>query len=419
MRSLRPLFYLAFGWLLWAAMASAAHAQSFGTELHNTMMPTAGAMGGVSIARPQDVLSSLNANPATLTHFRGTEFVFSSGWAEATFKLDQTGNAVLPGITPFSAKSKTPGSALLNIGVSQEMLLFDMPITAGLGLVSTAGAGVDFRGIPASNNTSSQLLVLEVASGVGMKLTDRLSVGGNVQLGSGFYDGPFVSVGAMVPAYGVRFTTGLNYDVTPDTSLGLYWQSKQNFRFDDAITLNLFGGALDITRPIYMDLPENVGIGLANRSLMDGRLLLGVDVLFKNWEGADLYKSVYRGQWVFQFGSQYSFERLRLRAGYVYAENPVKPITVTSAGGITPPGGFPALQYTQALLSPAGDHRISGGVGVVDVLPGIDLDTYAGGAFPQSQQFGAFTSTNVAVYWVGAGITWRPGRGRVETRLSK
>src|SRR6185436_2176494 len=105
---------------------------------------------------------------------------------------------------------------------------------------------------PASNNTSSTLMVLNFTGGLGMRLTEALSLGGNVQVGSGFYDGPFVGVSAMVPAYGFRGTVGLNYDVTPDTSLGLYWQSKQNFCFQDAVNLSLFGGAIDITRPIYM-----------------------------------------------------------------------------------------------------------------------------------------------------------------------
>lgn len=47
-------------------------AQTFGVELHNTLMPASGAMGGVSIARPQDFLSGVNGNPASMTQFKGT-----------------------------------------------------------------------------------------------------------------------------------------------------------------------------------------------------------------------------------------------------------------------------------------------------------------------------------------------------------
>ena len=61
----RPLATtLLLGALLAARMASA---QTFGVELHNTLMPAAGGMGGVSIAQPQDLTSAINANPAALT----------------------------------------------------------------------------------------------------------------------------------------------------------------------------------------------------------------------------------------------------------------------------------------------------------------------------------------------------------------
>ncbi|REJ73965.1 MAG: hypothetical protein DWQ29_18205, partial [Planctomycetota bacterium] len=67
-----------------------AGAQSFGIELHNTMMPASGGMAGVSIARPQDPLSAINGNPATLSQMKGTNFTFGGAWADATMNFDQT-----------------------------------------------------------------------------------------------------------------------------------------------------------------------------------------------------------------------------------------------------------------------------------------------------------------------------------------
>ncbi len=52
-----------------------AQAQVFGVELHNNLMPASGGMGGVSIARPQDLTSGINGNPATLTQFHGTKSI--------------------------------------------------------------------------------------------------------------------------------------------------------------------------------------------------------------------------------------------------------------------------------------------------------------------------------------------------------
>jgi long-chain fatty acid transport protein len=79
-------------------LQSEARAQTFGIELHNTLMPASGGMGGVSIARPQDLTSAINGNPASLTQFRGTQFIFGGAWAEPTVNMDQS-----RAIAPFPA----------------------------------------------------------------------------------------------------------------------------------------------------------------------------------------------------------------------------------------------------------------------------------------------------------------------------
>ena len=90
-----------------------ASGQSLGVELHNTLMPASGGMGGVSIARPQDLTSAVNGNPATLTQFKGTQTLFGGAWAEPTFNMTQASNIPInsptPLIEPFSGKSTAPG----------------------------------------------------------------------------------------------------------------------------------------------------------------------------------------------------------------------------------------------------------------------------------------------------------------------
>ena len=68
------------------------------------------------------------------------------------------------------------------------------------------------------------------------------------------------------------------------------------------------------------------------------------------------------------------------------------------------------VQYIEALFAAIPQDRITGGVSVRDVLPGVDLDLFAGGMFEESQTFGVTTAT-VESYWVGTGVTWRFGRG--------
>src|SRR6056297_2807626 len=198
--------------------AATACGQTFGVELHNTLMPASGGMGGVSIAKPQDLTSALNGNPAALTQFRGTQFTFGGGWAEPSFHLTQTGDIPIVGpdplIEPFSARSTAPGTPLGNIGLTQDLSSLGLPATVGVGFVTTAGGFIDFRHVPESNGTNTGQVIFNMPVAMGIDLTDRLSVGAGMSLGIAFYDGPFVGVGGMTPDYALRGTVGGNYMIS-------------------------------------------------------------------------------------------------------------------------------------------------------------------------------------------------------------
>ncbi len=384
------------------------HAQSFGVDLRNTLMPASGGMAGTSIARPQDLISGINANAATLTQYRGTQFTIGGAFAGSTFDLNQTAAAPAIGVLPFSAKSGTPGAAVPNIGVSQDLSEYGLPVTLGLGLIGAAGAGTSFLKQPQSNGTSTYLSLLEFASSFGVKLTDRLSLGSTMFIGDGYLDGPFVGTGAMTNAYALRGSIGASYQLTENTSLGFYYQTKQRFRFKNEVVL--FNDT--VSRDVRLSLPDQIGLGIANSSLMEGKLLLAADVLYLQWKNADLFRDIYRNQWVLQLGSQYRVNnRVRLRLGYAFAEDPIDPSTGTSVDGIPVPGGIPAVKYLEAQFAVVNQHRLTAGVGIRDVLPGLDFDALAGGMFEASQQLGDFTNVSVESYWIGVGFTWRFDRG--------
>jgi long-chain fatty acid transport protein len=410
MRRSTPLLLCLVAVLVTATSSRVAYAQSFGIELHNTLMPASGGMAGTSIARPQDVISSMGGNPATLTQFEGTNFTFGGGWIESTYDLAHVGG-VLPNLGTFSAKSEQEGSALGNIGVSHDLDVMGLPATMGLALMSTAGAGLSFRNVPESNGTSVSLSVLQIGSGIGVDLTDRLSVGATLALGSSTFDAPFQGVSAATLAYSLRGSVGAGYQLGCSTYLGLTYHTEQNFNYDDAIRLQLPNGFAPVA-DVNAGLPANWGLGIANDALMNGRLLLAADVLFKQWEKADLFDVLYTNQWVFQLGAQFELnERVRLRAGYVYAENPLDMTLGDSAGGIIPPvNAQAALQYVQSTVAVINHHRMAIGAGVRDIMPGVDFDMYAGGMFGAGEDLGDFTAVHLSSYWVGGGLTWRYGR---------
>ena len=388
----------------------AVYAQTFGVEAHNTLMAASGAMGGASIARPQDATSALNGNPASLSQFRGTQFVFSGAWAEPTYNLTQTSDIPVIGtplIEPYSAKSTAQGTPLGNFGVTQDLEMMGLPATIGLGFISTSGGFVDFRHVPESHGTNSAMAIFSLPMAVGVDMTDSWSLGASMALGIAFFDGPFVGASGMTSDYALRGSVGSNYELSEWTTIGAYYQTEESFQFDNGVVLN--PGPTQTNFDVQMDLPQNIGLGVANNRLMDGKLLVAVDTLYKLWDEADLYNAVYDNQWVVQVGSQYTMGRYRLRAGYVWAENPIDQTPGANVGGVVQPGDLAAVRYTQGLLAITGQHRISGGIGVADVLPNIDMDMMAGGMFRDTEQLGSFTTTSIESYWVGFGLTWRFG----------
>lgn len=399
--------------LFWATsvalslVCASAHGQTFGIELHNNLMPASGGMAGASLSQPQDLQSALNGNPATVRQFKGTQFSFSGAWADANYSITQTAPLPLVNVDPYSATSGTPGSLLGNIGLTMDLDPYGLPATMGMGLITNAGFGVDFRDVPESNGTSAQYLALDIAASLAFNVTDRLSLGATGAVGTSYLDGPFVDIGGMTNAYGFRGTVGANFCVDPNTSLGLYWQSKKRFDFEDAAIIQGFGPV-----DIHLDHPSNFGFGLAKGGLMCGRLLLATDVIYNVNSDADFLKAIYQDQWCFQFGSQYSVnERVRLRTGYAYNENPMKEAQGVTIGGVTLPDGLPALRYVQGQFAAITQHRLTMGIGIRDFRPGIDLDLFAGFAFDADDRFATTEASVDGNYWIGFGQTWRFGGG--------
>jgi len=399
------------------ASAGSAAAQTYGIDFRNTLMPASGGMAGTSVAAPQDFLSAINANPAALTQYKGTHFTIGGAFAEATVDLEQKAAVPLLGVAAFSAKSSTPGAIVPAIGVAQEVDGLPLPTTVGLAVLGAAGGGSSYVQVPASNATSSYLLLLEFAPSVAVELTERLSIGATMFIGDGYASGPFVGTSGMTNAYALRGGFGLDYALGDATWLGAYYQTTQAFRFENEAVL--FSERQP--RDVDMGLPQQVGMGIANESLLDGRLLLAADALYLDWRSAALFNNIYRGQWVMQLGSQYrATDRVKLRLGYALAQNPIDESVGTRIGPVEVPGGVPAVKYLQAQFAIVNEHRMAAGIGVSDLLMrGLDFDAFAGGMFPAGESLGSDTYVSVKSYWLGVGFTWhfdQPPAGRETPR---
>jgi long-chain fatty acid transport protein len=237
------------------------------------------------------------------------------------------------------------------------------------------------------------------------KLTDPLSVGVQGTVGSASMDGIFASISSSTPAYNLRAALGVTYQLQDTTTLGGYWHTDQIFTFDDFVRIGPPNGPFQDFR---ISLPNKYGVGIADESLMHGKLLVAVDLMYFDWSSTDFFGAMWDDQFAVQTGLQYTTDRgWKLRAGYVWAENTTRSIVAPSFGPIMPQAG---VEYIQALFPSINQHRISGGIGIKDLLPGVDLDLFAGGMFDTTQRF-TFSDASVESYWVGFGTTWRFGRG--------
>ncbi len=417
MKNLLGVITVAVAILVWVDRPS--YGQGYGTNLQNLMTPAAGGMAGVSIAQPQDVPAAIFGNPASLTQFKGTQFTLGGAWLEGypTISNDGSANLANPG-TPFSVTSRTPGFEAPAMGVTQNFECLGRPVTFGMGLSSVSGAGAEYRGrIPGTllNNYSEQYLVLGLTSGIGVDLTDRLSVGASATLGTAFEQfgllgNSFVN-NAMANAYALRGTVGADYALNDCNMLGVFWQTPMSFQFSDAVGISPAGPAG--TPTTYQDLnitqPNTFGMGVANHALMGGNLLISADVYYIPWDTAALWQDLFVNQWAFGVGTQYSSGSYKFRLGYSYNTNPINHNVGSTLDGF--PIGQANLQLLQAAAVPlVYQNRLTLGVGKEGVMvPNLDLDLFGGVLFQGTDSFGPHTTGSLAMYYLGAGLTWKFG----------
>jgi long-chain fatty acid transport protein len=399
---------LAIGWT-----APVAFAQGYGTDTQNVLTPAAGGMAGVSIALPQDVPAAIFGNPATLAQFHGTQFSMGGAWVEGypTITHDGHFDQVAASVT-----SRTQGFANPEIGVIQDLRPLGLPGGIGLGIAGMSGLGSEYRGRAPDgsflNNMSSEYMVLGINMGAGVELTDRLSAGAALTLGTGFeqlgFIGPIAS-SAMVHDYALRGTFGLDYELNPCNTIGVYYQTRMDFQFPNAIRFTNPINNTTTYQNLRVDQPQTIGLGFANRSLMDGDLLIAADVYYKLWEDAALWQDVFVDQWAFAVGTQLTRGQMKYRLGYSYNSNPINHNVGNSLDGF--PVAQEQIQLFQAAAVPAvNQHRFTAGVGRQGFLvPNLDLDLFAGGLFKGQDEFGSHARASLAVYYIGMGMTWRYG----------
>lgn len=383
--------------------ASAANAANYGTDLNLTMLPASGGMAGVGIASPLEPAAAVFGNPATLANFNsGTSFSFG-----ATFYQPQVSAQHNGGDTgaAWSADSKASDYLVPAIAVTQTI---SQDTVLGLGLTAISGVGSDFRGTPGSLDPLAELVLFGANAGIAHRVNDNLDIGGAVTIGNGFFQAGLSSNTASRRAFGWRGTLGANYHIG-QTSVGAYYRSKLSIKYKDVV--NYASNAFwDLT----VEQPEEVAMGVSNSSLLDGKLLLAADVIWKNWEGAKFYQDIYKNQTVVALGAQLTQGKAKWRVGYSRVNSPIKSSVGSNVGEATSlsyngtnipltPSLVSYLQATNAEV--IWTDQVTLGLGY-ELTKNIQMDTHVGTALSRDETIGN-TKVNAKAWQISAGLTWK------------
>ena len=314
------------------------------------------ALGGTGAAA---FFGSENAltNPGLLGKMQGSEFAIGGTIFMPNVETD-TNVAMMPGT---SAKQKSDNDLNIIPEVSLATRLSEN-LTFGLGIFGSAGMGVDYR------DNDGQLDGTGLFNGYSnlqlMKFAPTLAYNQS-NFGVGF--APVIQYGALDINYksrnnagtpmdpsddtvtnhgngmstdlGYGFNLGGYFDITPELTIGLAYQSAINMKYKDQITVAACGfgvgptgcSANPQTNTIISDeleQPAELKIGAAYTM---GSMMYTADYKQIAWGQAKGYKDFnWQDQSVFALGAKYSGNGYWAGIGYNYAEDPIKKLSDTS-----------------------------------------------------------------------------------------
>ena len=309
--------------VLWASLALATN----GDNLIG-IGPASRAMGGVGIAAPQDAISAVFSNPAAMCfapYCPSSEFNFAG-----TIFTPKVDAKVTLGGNPIQANGADNIYPIPAIGLSTPITK-TMPLWRfGLAAYGVSGLGVDYRntnldqqrfpnfgGFPLVAGSYTQLSTMKFAPSIAFQPNSQFSVGlaahvdySTLDLGSGSSSG-----------YGFGAQLGIIYHPLDRLSLGATYTTPQKITYSNVTDFDGNGKNDNLD----LEAPQQVGLGVSF-DLLPGKLLLELDGKWINWANAAGYKDFdWEDQWVFGLGVQYkATDKLILRAGYNYANNPLK-----------------------------------------------------------------------------------------------
>lgn len=243
----------------------------------------------------------------------------------------------------------------------------------GIGVFSHAGFSSEYQlngPVPFSGpqNYMSIGALIRVLPAVSLRVTDRLSIGGNFGVGIShmelegpyFLQGPnpFVGTPNQLDFQGtgaaISWATGLQYLLTPQTTIGINYQAATEFDLDGSTSVAIPGlGSSRFDSNLNITWPQTLGFGVKHEVNCCTRV--GLDLVWFDWSnsfdafdltltdpnnptfaavvGNELFEQ-FPLRWRDTLSVRTGFERNLpggriFRAGYVYHRNPIPAATLT------------------------------------------------------------------------------------------
>ena len=322
------------------------------------------AMGGSTIAAPQDTIGSLYNNVGNLTQFPGTRVDVNLEVVRSHIGVESQ----LGGLHGETQSDSDPG-LIPSFGVAHTPQGSD--VTYFLGALGVSGFGTDYPQddenpifrpqIENGANTGgfgsvySFYGLLRITGGIAVKVTPRLSLGiaptiNYATLAIRPFPGAhpdctaqgvcaYPSAAAAAPALGGGFLLGLHYRLTDTVAFGLGYTSPQwftTFHWNSTVAnpeLDTFGKGRRLS--FRLNAPQSVQFGVGWEPMPDllltssGKWMNLADTTGLGDEGFDAAGRLrgfgWKNIWATGVGAQYRLtSALAVRLGYNYSEDPIQ-----------------------------------------------------------------------------------------------
>jgi len=286
------------------------------------------AMGGTGIAMGMGT-DSIFKNPAWVADIKGTEAMFGATLFMPEVKA-KNGNANGEEATSKSDTSLIP--AVSHAGRISENLAY------GIGMFGVSGMGTDYRNengaTPQENKGLSDMRTnfqyMRFVPSLAYK-RENLRVGLGLTLAYGALDMAAVMPtdpqdmstykqrgGGMSDDFGFGAQFGVGYTVTPNISMGAFYQTEISTTYEDVFDFNMDG----VYDDLKLNQPAEYGIGIGYKT---DKIRASLDVKQIQWSSSTGYDAFgWDDQTVYSLGLEYkTASNLALRAGYNHANSPI------------------------------------------------------------------------------------------------